>query len=136
MNRSEAEKLVGTKVKGWTATKGEYVGELVEVIPSRPWRGKVKITGFLRCVTPWVNGAIPKVEYLRQIGDVVEMGNSSIKPATEDEVSREGVSHLDCLQEEKSRIEGWQENPNQKDVYWMGQTVKAIDILSGSLETC
>ena len=43
LTRDEAEKLVGKTVHCWSALNGCYVGELLEVVPSRPWRGRVKI---------------------------------------------------------------------------------------------
>lgn len=43
MTRDEAEKLIGKTVHCWSALNGCYIGELLEVLPSRPWRGRVKI---------------------------------------------------------------------------------------------
>lgn len=41
MNRAEAIKLIGSRVEVWTSANGCYVGRLVEIVPSRPWRGVV-----------------------------------------------------------------------------------------------
>jgi hypothetical protein len=51
MNRTEAQQLIGHRVKAWTAANGVYVGELIRILtpPERPWRGVVRITGVVEC---------------------------------------------------------------------------------------
>lgn len=43
MLRAEAEKLVDEKVEIWTSFWGVYIGTLLEVLPTRPWRAKVRV---------------------------------------------------------------------------------------------
>jgi hypothetical protein len=73
MTRSEGEALIGKLVTAWTAWRGTYVGELVEVLPTRPWRGKIRVV----CI-----GELPAGEFARLIpaGEILEVGGVNIKP--------------------------------------------------------
>lgn len=118
MNRQEAEKLVGKKVVAWTAANGYYVGELVAVLPNRPWRGRVRITGVLDCATPWEIGRLKQRRGFRP-GEEVEVGGVNIKPAKPGE---EGVSYLECLE---SRLKVMLENPYPNQ-FWYSPTVAEL----------
>lgn len=82
MTRREAERHVGKTVFAWSGLRGCYPGELVEVLPTRPWRGRVKI---LAVVEYPVQGLSPVRRGFRErrparFGEVWEFGNSSIYP--------------------------------------------------------
>ena len=78
MNRAEADKLVGKRVSAWTSANGVYVGTLVEVLPRRPWRGKVLVDGIQSPAVCWEQGR----GFRRGVraGDVIEVGGTNIEP--------------------------------------------------------
>lgn len=80
MRRREAEDLVGQSVIAWTAANGIYVGELTQVWGS-PWRGAVRITGVVEPAQHYERGGLCRRGF--RPGEVIEVGNSSIRPATE-----------------------------------------------------
>lgn len=80
MRRSEAEDLVGQSVVAWTASNGIYVGELTQVRGS-PWRGAVRITGVVEPAQHYERGGLCRRGF--RPGELIEVGNSSIRLATE-----------------------------------------------------
>ncbi len=91
MLRAEAEGLIGSRVSVWTAANGTYVGELVEVVPHRPWRGRLRITGVLKVACHWEVGRGVCRRGFRP-GEEIEAGGSSIEPT-----DQEGVTYLEAL---------------------------------------
>jgi len=73
MRREEAEQLIGTLVSAWTAWRGAYAGELIEPVPSRPWRGKVRVQFVVE---------LPMGDRARILkpGEILEVGGVNIKP--------------------------------------------------------
>ncbi len=80
MNRKDAIALIRKPVRVWTAANGEYVGELLEVFRT-PWRGKVRITGILAEAQHYERGGVCRRGF--RVGELIEAGNSSIRPAAE-----------------------------------------------------
>jgi len=82
LKRQEAEKLIGKTVSCWTALRGCYIGELLEVTKDRPWRARVRILA----VTEYPVQGLSQfsIGYRKRkpadYGDVWEFGNSSIVP--------------------------------------------------------
>lgn len=101
MNRAEALRLVGETVQVWTAMNGQYVGILEEVTSHRPWRGRVRITGVLSpaCMYEYARG-VGRQRRGFEVGEMIEAGNSSIKPST-----LEGTSYTDALRRELEYLE-------------------------------
>lgn len=101
MNRQEAETLIGRKFKIWTAANGEYVGVLREVIPRRPWRAKLEITGVLKCAVVWdIERRTPRRGF--RLGETIEVGGASVK-----ETDLEGTTYLQALEAELNLFEGY-----------------------------
>jgi hypothetical protein len=94
MNKAEAQALVGQKVTGWSPTWGVYAGTLVEVLPRRPWRGKVRIEAVLAypCQIGEGLGRLPFKE-----GDIKEFGHSSIDRIPPELVAQASLSYGDSL---------------------------------------
>lgn len=114
MNRAQAEAAIGSHVSAWTAVNGQYVGTLVEVIPRRPWRGVVKITGVLEAAS--VVDRVPRKGF--RPGELIEVGGQSIKPTTE-----QGISYLEAMERSLAQIKKWVEEAEQntnrsKDLWW------------------
>lgn len=78
MRKQEAEALVGRPVMAWTAANGIYVGELTQIWGS-PWRGSVRITGVVEPAQHFERGGLCRRGF--RPGEVIEVGNSSIRPA-------------------------------------------------------
>jgi len=76
MNKNQASQLLGEYVSAWTATKGEYVGKLVEVIAfkGKPWRGLVEVETIIGLpdFTRYEKKPFKK-------GDIIEVGGVNIK---------------------------------------------------------
>lgn len=116
MKRQGAEKLIGSRVKVWTAMNGEYVGTLEEVFGS-PWRGKVRITGVIKPAVVYdLTRRLTNQRRGFRPGDVVEAGNSSITPT-----DLEGATYLEALRQELATFERWsaREHVNPKDRGWL-----------------
>lgn len=81
MIRQEAQKLVGKTVFAWTGLRGCYIGELIEVLPTRPWRGRVKILAVVEYPVQGL-GANRMFRERRpaRFGEVWEFGGINIKP--------------------------------------------------------
>ena len=78
---------------------GSYVGVLKEVVPNRPWRGRVRLDGVLEC---WcIIGPGGSRRGLR-LGEVYEFGGVNIKPDT-----RPGMSKEQALLAELRRTVQW-----------------------------
>ncbi len=93
MKRAEAELLVGKPVVAWTAANGQYVGTLLEVLSSRPWRGVVQVTGVLEPAQHFENGGACRRGF--RPGETLEVGHSSLKAATEE--TGPGQDYLSAL---------------------------------------
>lgn len=120
MRRAEAEALIGSKVRVWTAANGEYVGTLVEVFGS-PWRGRVTITGILKPAQHFERSATVRRGF--RVGEVIEGGNTSIRPTP-------AVGHPDYLAALAEEL-AWYEktlngNPGEKDLWWLHGGIKAL----------
>ncbi len=83
MNRNEAEQLMGSLVITGSIKGGLYIGELVEIIPSKPFRANVKIKGVLQHPELYNHNTTPlcfkdTVTVLRE-NEIVNTGNSILK---------------------------------------------------------
>lgn len=107
MDRTEAQSLLGNRVKAWTTANGVYVGTLVEieVSPGRPWRGWVKITGVIDVAMPFEAGRRHQRRGLR-IGDKINVGHSSIEPT-----ELEGTTYLEALRRKLRQFQGYADGP-------------------------
>lgn len=96
MTKTEALALVGQKVTGWSPTWGVYAGTLVEVLPRRPWRGKIRIEAVLAypCQIGSPLGRLPFAE-----GTVKEFGHSSIDRIPPELVAQSSLSYGDSLRQ-------------------------------------
>lgn len=121
MYREDAKKLIGQKVEVWTACNGTYVGVLEDIIPSRPWRGSVKITGVL--------SAAHQEDHPRQgfrPGDTISVGGVNIKPT-----NKEGTTYLEALERYLAVSRSWAAQENRKDIWC---PLKVIPILEKQIE--
>lgn len=86
MKRAEAEALLGKTVTAWTSVNGRYLGTLVEILPFKPWRGKILVTGVLEVAAPFEVGRwtpeSPRMGF--RPGRVIEVGHSSVYGAPTD----------------------------------------------------
>ena len=112
MKRTDAAKLIGTQVSAWTAANGEYVGELIEVFGGR-WRGKVRITGVIKCATHCENGAPCRRGF--RPGETIEVGGANIKPTT-----TTGTTYREALEREIVLFESF------GALTWATQGLKAL----------
>lgn len=102
MNKAEAQALLGSQVEAWTAANGTYVGELVEVLPTRPWRAKVRVAGVLRAAQHYeLSGGVCRRGF--RAGEVIEVGSSSVKPAPD----AVGTDYMSALQQALGDSERW-----------------------------
>ncbi len=99
MNRRDAEKLIGSQVKAWTAMNGEYVGVLEEVFGS-PWRARVRVSGVVKPACHFENGHVCRRGF--RPGDTLEVGGVSIKPW-----EGAGTSYADALVAAIAQAQGW-----------------------------
>lgn len=124
MKRAEATRLLGSKVRAWTAMNGIYVGTLEEVYGS-PWRGVVLITGVIEPACAW---SVDRVRPRRGFrpGDQMKVGGVNISPT--DEV---GVTYVEALRRQKQKFAGYLTDTKmrEKDKWWLPQTIKAIETL-------
>lgn len=82
MTRQEAEKLIGKTVFAWSGLRGCYLGELVEVLPARPWRGRVRILAVVEYPVQGLSAVGPRQFRERRparFGEVWEFGGINIK---------------------------------------------------------
>ncbi|MBU8907320.1 DUF2777 family protein [Desertibacillus haloalkaliphilus] len=84
MDRKEAQNHIGKQVLIDEAIKGQYVGELIDVVaePRKPWRGIVKIKGVDEFPSLQINseGHCKLQEPIYSVGDVAEFASTKIKP--------------------------------------------------------
>lgn len=80
MKRAEAEALLNQPVVAWTAANGVYVGTLQEVLPTRPWRARVLVSGVLEPAQHFENGGACRRGF--RPGEALEVGNTSLKPVS------------------------------------------------------
>lgn len=92
MKRSEALSLVGQRVWAWTAANGEYIGILRRVTNERPFRADVEVRELASWPTPTDVGRFVNPRKPFREGRVINVGNSSVRPASSPERSwRESV---------------------------------------------
>lgn len=106
-------RLVGTRVQAWTSANGVYSGTLVEVIPSRPWRGRVLIDGVVEPACPWEMG---KVRRGKRPGETIEVGGVNISATT-----LPGRTYLECLEAQKVAFEKMGVTQ-----FWAQESIRAI----------
>lgn len=109
MKKEEAKKLLNTRVLAKTPMRGSYVGNLIEVVENRPWRGKVKITGVVDYPV-LQEGAMRSHRKCKEIGDIIEVGGVNIEPTTETgyspkEALRKKILHYVQLRENVQVLE-------------------------------
>lgn len=98
MRRGEAEALVGETVEAWTAMNGTYVGVLEEVIPRRPWRARVRVTGVLKGPAfEWARGDRQRVGFRE--GDVIEVGGVNVGGT-----DKAGVPYAEAMRQELEHV--------------------------------
>ncbi|WP_157639952.1 hypothetical protein [Burkholderia ubonensis] len=78
MNKSEAHKLIGRRVRVCLGPDGLYVGELLEITGS-PWRGRVRITGVLEPAQHLDQGIACRRGY--RPGEFVDVSHATVRPA-------------------------------------------------------
>lgn len=78
MNRVEAVKVIGRRVRAWTATNGVYVGTLREVKAEHglPWRGVVLVDGVLEVAIHFESGGFVRRGY--RPGETLEVGGQNV----------------------------------------------------------
>lgn len=78
MNRTEAARSVGKRVRAWTAANGVYVGTLREIKAKQgsPWRGVVLVDGVVEVATHFERGSLMRRGY--RPGETLEVGGQSI----------------------------------------------------------
>lgn len=128
MNRQEAEKLIGQKCLAWTSANGEYVGILEEVIPKRPFRAKIRITGVLSpaCVFD-VTRFTPRKGF--RPGDSIEIGGVNLKTT-----DLEGGSYLDALKGELAGLEDSFARANGRVDRWTAHLPSSIKKVKEAIE--
>lgn len=94
MNRDQARVYLGKRVSAWTAVNGTYVGTLLVIIHTRPWRGVVEITGVDDVALPFEYGRKTQRRGFRP-GELLEVGGVNIEPTT-----YAGTSYLHALERE------------------------------------
>lgn len=121
MRKEEALALVGKPVSAWTAANGQYIGTLQAVLPTRPWRAKVLITGVLECATHFERGGICRRGF--RPGETLEVGASSVRPNPD----TEGVTYLEALQQAQAQSQRWYDlNPEGRDAWAHKGTAEAL----------
>lgn len=124
MTRHDAEKLIGTRVEAWTSANGIYIGTLIEVIPCRPWRGKIHITSVGVAAVPYdiTRGARQRKGF--RPGDIIEVGGVNVKPCDTD-----GTSYLDALRRQRMQYERSQQIARelQKHEWEFTRSLQEID---------
>lgn len=122
MKREEAEKLVGSIVSAWTAYRGTYVGRLLDIVPSRPWRGKIAVLSVL---------SLPMAEraHILREDELMEVGGVNIKPF-EGEFLPWHESAVRAVLAEKQVLANWEERNKacrlRGDALGMEQTRRII----------
>jgi hypothetical protein len=96
MLKTDALALVNRPVEAWTAANGVYVGTLLEVLPSRPWRAKVLVTGVIEVAQHYERGGVCRRGF--RPGETLEVGHSSIKPS-----QASGEDYLSVLRRTQER---------------------------------
>ena len=126
MNKSQAQKFIGTTVDAWTACNGQYVGVLEEVLTpqGRPWRGKVRITGVLKPADMFDKNVVDRRGFRE--GEIIEVGGTSISPT-----DKVGTTYLDALRftlaQDQARLTG--NNPVFEEYRWIHEgRVKAFGL--------
>lgn len=115
MKRQEALELVGKPVSAWTAANGVYAGTLVEVLPTRPWRAKVLISGVLKVATHYELGATVRRGF--RPGETIEVGGSSVRPLEADKAA-EATDYLTALARERDQHQAWLERDPDGRYAW------------------
>jgi hypothetical protein len=135
MKRSEAEKLMGTRVEAWTSLNGIYCGVLEAIVPTqrRPWRGVVRIDGILSAPVTYEAGRRPRRGF--RVGETIEVGGVNISPT--DAVG--ATDYLALLQAEAERFRetfsdylngkfGDPDHPQVNRLYgWYGRAVEQVE---------
>ena len=78
MNKAEAQALVGRRVSVWTGASGTYVGVLEQVLPTRPWRGRVRIDGITAPAVCYEAGRPYRRGF--RVGEEIVAGGTNIEP--------------------------------------------------------
>lgn len=122
MNKAQALTLVGKPVEAWTAANGCYLGELLEVLPTRPWRAKVRISSVLSAAQHYERGGVVRRGFRE--GEVIEVGNSSVKPAGE----ACGTDYLSALRADLAKHQAWLDRDPEGRYAWLHKD--SIDALT------
>lgn len=79
MNRDEAVRtMLGKRVSTYSDFNGCYVGTLAEILPTRPWRGKVIIDGIVSPAVCWQQDRPYRRGF--RVGETIEVGGTNIEP--------------------------------------------------------
>lgn len=117
MKRSEALEFLGQPVSAWTAMNGCYTGILEDVTEDRPWRGKVLITG-VNVAASFEAGRGDRQRRGFRPGEMIEVGNSSIAPAT-----APGATYAEAMEAQLGDYRRHFEN-SPRDRWWLEKAIK------------
>jgi|GEM_PF-5303082 len=78
-----ARKYIGEPVQVHTISKGSYVCELVEIIPYRTWRAKVRILSVLKLPNQLAFSKYPLSQKAYKQGEIVTFNGNIISPYTD-----------------------------------------------------
>lgn len=110
MRKQEAAKLVGKPVRAHTALNGTYEGVMEELLTTRPWRAKVRITGVAGpAACTWDRAGNQRWGY--RVGEVIEVGGANVEPI-EEATDR---TYLDALEAQLANWEARVETVGPKD---------------------
>ncbi len=123
MKRKEAEALIGKPVWVWTSMNGSYAGILEEILPTSPWRGKVRITGVLSPAVPYEIGRMEQRRGFRP-GGIIEVGNSSIGHLRDYDATDR--TYLEALRLQQEKFQMMRRNGPKIDWGWIDRSLEEI----------
>ncbi len=100
MKRQDAEKKLGGRVIAWTSVNGQYVGKLVEVIASRPWRAVIEIDGIISPAHHYEFGQVKRRGFRE--GELIEVGGTNVTFDVPETTT--GSTYLEALQADNARL--------------------------------
>lgn len=99
LDQYSVRSYVGILIKFETITRGAYICELLEVLPFRIWRVKVRVISILRLPNQLAFTKSPIYSKAINYREIIECNGSSIIPYNDDVLSYID-SLLDCLSKE------------------------------------
>lgn len=125
MNRGTAIEWMGEIVRCWTSMNGVYVGELLRVLPGRPWRGEVLILGVIEPAKFEESREGHKLGQRKgfRIGEKREFGGININPATAGDEAT-ATSYLNALRKDLEKVRKAQKSAKSNDKKLLGRIAK------------